>query len=116
MFQHAKAVLPLETGVRGAVMERGLRIQVELRGPPRIHTVFQLRPVRMKVVSRALRTEGRKIFDLEVSRFLKVVIVGNEVGIFLGRQRLGKNRGTEQDGHQEGRVKASQSNLLAAVI
>jgi hypothetical protein len=37
----------------------------------------------MKVVSSPLRTESRKILDLQISRFLEVVVISHDVRIFL---------------------------------
>ena len=87
VLQGPKAVLPLEPGVCRAVMKGGLGVQIEFGGPPGRGSIFQFGPVGMKVVSSTLGAERREVFDFEVSRLLKVVIVGNKVRIFLGRQR-----------------------------
>ena len=87
VFQRPKAVLPLEPGISRAVMKCCLSVQIEFGGPPGRCSILELSPVGMKVVSSALCAERREVFDFEVSRLLKVVIVGDKVRIFLGRQR-----------------------------
>jgi len=69
-LQRPNAVLPLESGKDRAVMEGRLRVQVELSRPPRRRAVFKLRPIRMKIIATALRTEGREVLNLEVPRLL----------------------------------------------
>ena len=86
VLQGPKAVLPLEPGIGRTVVKRRLGVQIEFGGPPGRCSILQFSPVGMKVVSSALCAERREVFDCEVSRLLKVVIVGDKVRILLGRQ------------------------------
>jgi hypothetical protein len=43
----------------------------------------------MEVIATVLRAERRKIFDLEIARLFKIVVIGDKVGALL---RLGSRR------------------------
>src|SRR5579859_7089194 len=85
-------VLPANPGENRAVSKGRLAIEVKLGGPPCGRPVFELHPIGMKVVAAALRAEGREILNLQVPRFLKVVIVGHKVGILLSRSEKRKEK------------------------
>ena len=38
----------------------------------------------MKIRSATLRSKSGDVFDLQASRFLEIVIISNDIGIFLG--------------------------------
>ena len=82
-LEKTNAVLPAEAGEDGAVVERGLTVEVDLGRPPGGGAVLELGPESMKVVAAALGAEGGEILDLEAAGFLKIVVVGHDVGAFL---------------------------------
>jgi len=67
----------------------------------------------MEIVSGALRAERGEIFDLEVAGFLEIVVVGDEVWIFLGLQRATEDREKQDKRGNEGNTNVVQANLLA---
>jgi hypothetical protein len=44
----------------------------------------------VEVIPAALCADGGEVFDLQIAGFLKVMIIGNEVGTFLSSRRGGK--------------------------
>jgi hypothetical protein len=53
----------------------------------------------VEIVASALVAEGGEIFDFEVPRLLEKMVVGNEVGVFLGRSdaRKKSDKGGEHE-------------------
>src|SRR5690242_18726755 len=91
-FERSEAVLPANPRENSAVPQGRLAVEIKLGGPPGRGAVFEFHPIRMKVVAAALRAEGREIFDLEVPRFFKVVVVSYKVRIFLRTRGIRKRR------------------------
>src|SRR5580765_1997688 len=112
-LQRPEAVLPLEPRIDRAVVKGGLRIQIKLRGPPGRRAVLEFHPVGVEVVSRALGSKRREIFDLKVSRFLEVVVISHKIGIFLRSQRLNQNAGKAKKSSEKQQTKPGQADLLA---
>src|SRR5450432_388580 len=103
VLERTKAILPAKSGEKSAVVKGGLAVQVELRGPPGGGAIFELHPESMEVVATALGAEGGEVFNLEVAGFFEVVIVGDDVGIFLGAgSRSDKMSATEEENEKQG--------------
>jgi len=85
--QEAEAVLPTETGEDSAVVEGGLSVEIDLGRPPCGGPVLELGPEGVEVVAPALGAKGGEVFDFETSRLLQIVVVGHDVGTFLGSKR-----------------------------
>jgi hypothetical protein len=55
----------------------------------------------MEVISSALSAKGRKVFDFEVAGLFEIVVIGNDVRVFLGlgiaRKKKRKERKREND-------------------
>src|SRR5260370_33769151 len=83
-LQGPKAILPAETCEYRTVVEGGLPVQVELRGPPGGHSVLKLSPVGVEVVAAALGTQSGEILDLEAAGFCQIVIISDASGDLLG--------------------------------
>jgi hypothetical protein len=66
----------------------------------------------MEIVSGALRAEGGKIFDLEIAGFLKVVVVGDKVWVFLCPKRAKKSRENQRNCGNQENTSGVQANLL----
>ena len=94
-------------------MKRGLRIKVEFRGPPGIHAVLKLGPVGVEIPSGALHAKRGKIFNLQVSRLLKIVVVCDKVWIVLSGPGPGKGQRSQQQCQHQGQTNVDQANLLA---
>jgi len=93
-LQKTEAILPPEAREQRAVVESGLAIQVELRGPPGGCAVFKLGPEGVEVVGASLGAIRREILDLEVAGFFEIVIIGDKVRSLLGKgRRRGENPG-----------------------
>jgi len=67
----------------------------------------------VEIASGALSTKRREIFDLKVSRLLEIVVVSDEVGIFLGLESARKTREDQRQRGNERNTNAVQANLLA---
>src|SRR5262249_46038689 len=59
--QRSNPVLPAKAPEDGAVAERGLAIEVELRSPPRFGSILELHRIRMEIVASALRPKSGEI-------------------------------------------------------
>src|SRR6476646_5992331 len=98
-FQDAEPIFPAEARKYSGIAKSGLAIQVELGGPPGCGTILELHPIGVEVVAAALGAEGGEIFDFEVPRLLEKMVVGHEVGVFLGRS--GARKKNEKGGEHE---------------
>ena len=102
-LEKAETVLPAEAGEDGAVVERGLPVEVELGGPPGRGAVFELGPESVKIVAGALCGEGGEVFDFEAAGFLEIVVISDDVGTLLRMRR-------KSDCSQEQRQQAEEQN------
>ena len=93
VLERADSILPAIACEQGAFAKRGLAFDVHLRGPPCLHSVFELHPKGMKVVACALRPERRKVLDVEISRLFKIMVVSDYVRTLLATKRTGTNKG-----------------------
>jgi hypothetical protein len=96
-------------------MERSLGVEVEFGGPPGLGAILKLGPVGMEIVSGALRAECGEIFNLKVPGLLEIMVVSDQVWIFLGPQRTAKDR-EKQHKRGEGNTNVVQANLLAKAV
>ncbi len=87
VFQGTETVLPAEPGKDCGIVEGSLAVQIEFCSPPRCGTVFKLHPEGMKVVATVLSAEGGIVFDLKISWFFQIVVVGHYVRILLAPER-----------------------------
>ncbi len=94
--QQAEAIFPTHTGEEGAVVKGGLSCEIELRGVPRGYSVLEFGPEGVEIAGVALRSERRKICEIKTSRFLEVVIVGDDVGTFLREGRRAERHRTAE--------------------
>src|SRR5712672_3970043 len=83
VLKRAKTVFPAYAGEKRAVAKSGLAIQIKLGGPPSCSSVFQLGPKGMEIIAAMLGPERRKVFDLKIAGFFKIVVVGDKIGAFL---------------------------------
>jgi len=83
-LEHAEAIFPAKAGEERAVVKRGLRVDVEFRGPPGLGAILELHPKSMEVAGGALRTKRGEIFNIQISRLFEVVIIGHDVRTLLG--------------------------------
>ena len=104
--QRPEAVLPARAGEDRAVAKRVLRVDVELGGPPRGHSVLELHPGRDEIAAALLRSVDRVGLNLQVARLLQVVRVRDEVGSFL----RGRSRGKPQRGNGDAEQKGKKSS------
>src|SRR5450755_1929388 len=105
VLERTKAILPAEPGEKSAVVKGGLAVEVELGGPPGGSAIFELHPESMEVVAAALGAEGGEVFNLEVAGFFEVMIVGDDVGIFLSAgSRNDEISATEDENEKQGRA------------
>jgi hypothetical protein len=85
VLERPDAIFPAEPRKESAFIERRLRIQIELSGPPSRGSVFKLGPKGVKVIAGALSPEGRKILNLKISRFFEIVVLRDYVRTLLAR-------------------------------
>src|SRR5260370_35272080 len=78
-LQNSEAILPSETCEYRAVVERGLAVQVELRGPPGCRAVFEFAPEGMEVIPASLRRKCGEILDLRVAVLFEIVVISDKV-------------------------------------
>src|SRR6266849_331851 len=82
-LQRPDAILPAETCEHGAVVEGGLAVQVQLRGPPSGRAVLKLGPIGVEIVPTSLGAEGGVILDLKVARLFEIVVISDKVRVLL---------------------------------
>src|SRR5712664_1276079 len=82
-LQNSEAILPSETCEYRAVVERGLAVQVELRGPPGCRAVFEFAPEGMEVIPASLRAKCGEILDLQVAGLFEIVVISDKVWVLL---------------------------------
>src|SRR5260370_3221893 len=114
-LQGPKAILPAETCEYRTVVEGGLAVQVQRRGPPGGHSVLKLSPVGVEVVAASLGTQSGEILDLEVAGFFQIVIISDEIRVLLGedrRQRENQEYGKEEKAKQNDPTKRDHGNSL----
>src|SRR5882762_271487 len=107
VLKRPKTVFPAYAGEKSAVAKSGLAIQIKLGGPPSRSAVFQFSPESMKVIAAMLGPERRKVFDLKIAGFFKIVVVGNKIGAFLAPCR---ERGKQ---HNQGKYKSKKKRLAS---
>src|ERR1051326_2874102 len=98
--QHTKAVLPAIARKDGGFAARTLGVQVKLGGPPGPYAVFELRRVAQKAVTVDRTAENVLGGELQVSRFLHLMRIGDEEGTSARRGTQWKQR-TSRDHHRE---------------
>jgi hypothetical protein len=66
----------------------------------------------VEIVSGALRAKRREVFDLQVPGLLEIMVVSDEVWIFLGLESGRKSRDNQRQSSDEGNTNVVQANLL----
>lgn len=107
--QRAKAILPAVAGKDRTVMPGYLPVEIELRRPPRLHPVFQLRGGTEKAITRRWFASGTEHLDLQVPWLFHFVRVGHEIGALLGAAGDG---GCDRD-EQQPQVTRHDSSALS---
>src|SRR5258705_4582999 len=103
VLKRPKAIFPAYASEKCAVAKSGLAIQIKLGGPPGRSAVCQLGPEGMEIITAMLGPERRKVFDLKIAGFFKIVVVGNKIGAFLAPCR---ERGKQ---HNQGKYKSKKN-------
>ena len=84
--QRAEAVFEAEACEESRFLRGGLRVEIEFGRPPGANAVFELTGCGAVAVAVGGLGEGGFGLDFEISGLLKVVGIGDEVGLLLGAE------------------------------